>query len=357
MTENEQKKTASKKTTSKKTGGGKSLVSSTAMSGQNQKKILIILSSVTGLLVLAVVYLFFIINSHSAKNIQHQLQASAGLVNLEQQITEIESGLTAVRSGIDSLASTQQGLTDALQALQKERPDSEQDWTLREVEYLVTIAMHRLQLERDTVTAIAALQLADQRVNDLGNPALLSLREQLNSDINALKTLNQPDITAMVAWLTDMQERISSLPLNTLVSEQTLAVTTAEDPADPESTLAGWRQLPAMIWNELKSLVVIKHKSESGSAFILPQEEYYLMQNMKLELANARLAVLRRDTGTLHASLALVEHWLRSYFDPGSTAVINTLESVGKMRTLDLRPPLPDINASLKAVHEFIRSG
>lgn len=348
--------TPRKKTTTKKPMESKSLVKTTLASGWNRKWFFITALIVQVLLVIAVIYIFLAVNKTASTGIQQGLDTTQQLNRLDARVRDLDSNLSKTIAAADQLAQSQQSLNDALHALQKERPDSDQYWTLHEIEYLVLIAMHRLQLEQDTNTAIAALQVADRRLRDMANPVLIPLREQLASDINALKGVNQPDVTGMAAYLTDMVKRVDSLPLNNTLGSRKPAPGSTSDVSKAETDQKSWHKLPAMVWKELKSLVVIKRKDDNGTAFIMPNEEYYLFQNLKLELVNARLALLRRDTETMNASIGLVELWIRSYFDQDSAAVMNILESLEKMQGADLKPSLPDIRRSLEVVREIIQS-
>ena len=48
-----------------------------------------------------------------------------------------------------------------------------------ETEYLLRIAGHRLNLARDTRAALAAMELADQRLRDTLDPGWAGVREQI----------------------------------------------------------------------------------------------------------------------------------------------------------------------------------
>ena len=93
--------------------------------------------------------------------------------------------------------------SEALVSLYQDKRGSNEDWALAEVEYLLIIAMHRLLLEEDVMTALAAMEAADLRLKDLGNPGLLPVRQQLATDINQLRSVNLADIAGMAIYLAD----------------------------------------------------------------------------------------------------------------------------------------------------------
>ncbi len=346
---------SAKKTTAKRSVKNTSLVKTGAATTSVDRKILIVFGVILLLLVLATTWLFYVQQQTGRGSAAQGHALNSRIVDLDGQLQGLQEEISRLQEDSANMLKTQSVLTDALEVLQQQSPDSDQDWTLREVEYLVQIALHRLHLEQDSATASAALRTADSRLSELANPALIPLREQLAADINALSNINLPDITAMSAYLTDRMKRVESLPLKNTIDDVETPGVDAENTAEDNVAAEGWRAIPALIWRELKSLVVIKRKEGAGTAFIMPNEEYFLYQNLKLELANARLAVLRRDTATMQASVGLAVLWLDAYFDQKTAPVRNILESLNNMQEVELRPAMPDISGSLAAVRQFIK--
>ena len=108
-------------------------------------------------------------------------------------------------------------------------------------------------------------------------------------------------------------------------------------------------------WQELKSLVIITRNDKDPGALLLPDEKYFLYQNLRLQLESARIAVLRRDSGSFRASLQNVIAWLEKYFNGADAGVSHIMDSLRDRLDLDLDPDLPDISASLDTIREFIK--
>jgi len=269
-----------------------------------------------------------------------------------EQLQANRSQITQLESEVGELQGRQQNLDDVLSRLMQERPKDNQDWALAEVEYLLIIAMHRLLLEHDVTTALAALEAADRRLRDLHMPGVIPVREQIAADMNKLRAVEAVDISGLAVYMADLIDRAAELPLHNgpVVSEQTGQL--QEETGNGSS---GWRKFLGNVWNELKSLVVIKHEGEMSQALLLPDQEYFLYQNLRLELENARYAILRKDTANFHASIELVSEWLKTYFDTSSTAVMNILDSLRQMSVLELEVELPDISSSLESLRATIR--
>ena len=279
----------------------------------------------------------------------------AEVTNNGQAQTGLMAGNIAVlEDAIKQLELKQIEQSEALASLYKDKPGNNEDWALAEVEYLLIIAMHRLLLEEDVATALAAMEAADLRLRNLGNPGLLPVRQQLASDINQLRSVNLVDITGLAIYLADLVELSDDLLLKSSVLsvETEHALSSEANYADVEDPF--WKKLPRLLWQEIKSLVVIKRSGEVKQALLLPGEEYFLTQNLKLELESARQSVLRLDSENLRASIDFIQFWLRQYFDTSDSSVVNVMETLDKMRSVELKPALPDISSSLESLRAYV---
>lgn len=255
-----------------------------------------------------------------------------------------------IAAELQLLQQTQAATEAALQKLRQREQTDNFDWALAEVEYLLVIAQERLSLVRGHKSAIAALESAAQRLRAIDDPGLIPVREQITADLNALKAVPDVDTAGMALYLSDLILRAETLPL-----QEDAATRMLPDAGEYESRHEGWRDVVGAIWHELKQLVVIQREDSPPPALLAPDERYYLFQNLRIELASARAAVLRHDSRNLHASIELIDDWLQRYFATDAEAVINLRDTLAKMRKVELAPALPDISGSLESVRAFQR--
>ena len=168
--------------------------------------------------------------------------------------------------------------------------------------------------------------------------------------MNRLRAVETVDITGLALYLADLQSRAAELPLKQTVHARDPEPVT---PASPKHA-GNWRELVDIIWKEIKSLVVVRKDAQDDSVFLLPDERYFLYQNLRLELESARLSVLRRDTANLNASITAIREWLVRYFDIKTPAVANVLETLDHMERLNLAPSLPGVSSSLAALRTYV---
>lgn len=277
---------------------------------------------------------------------------------LDRQITDMNRAITALTSSQADLQSQlarleqeQSRQAENLQSLYQLQGQDNTAWALAEIENLLIMALHRLTLERDVTTSLAALEAAHTRLVNLADPALFSVRRQLTSDINALKSINVVDITGLSLYLSDFISRSGGLPL------KPTAPISGDNDNDTTVVTDGsaWQRLVSAVWQEFRSMFVITRTGSNASAIMLPDETWFLYQNLRLQLETARLAIIRRDTETFRTSLELVQSWLAEYFDSSDGTVANLISSTERMLRLDLDPALPDISSSLESLRAYQR--
>jgi uroporphyrin-3 C-methyltransferase len=292
-----------------------------------------------------------------------QFRASAG--GREAELAQLHSQLQGLQRSIASLQGQREALSDSVKKLTDRQETMQQsikklyesqnrhtiDWALDEIEHLMIIAVHSLTLQKDVKTALAALKAADVRIRDLGDPSLLPVRRQVVSDINALRSVNQVDISGLSLFLADAVGRVDDLPL----TKAATATGSEKHVKAVDQNLPAWERVLMGVWQEIKGLVVITRTSQAGAALLLPEEKYFLYQNLRLQLESARAAVFRRDTANFHASIDIALKWLQKYFDTNDAAVSNIMQSLRGMKKLDLEQKLPDISSSLESLHAYMK--
>lgn len=278
---------------------------------------------------------------------------------LEDKLTKFEKNAGALyesqegmRKELEEIREQQRRINVSIAALYKNQSTENLDWALAEIEHLMVIAIHNITLQHNSATALAALHSADARLEKLGDPDLLSVREQLAADMNALQSVKSVDITGLSLYLADLTGRAGSLPLNdqpvSKLPEMQMDNLNSENKS-------GFGKLAHEIWQELKSLVVITHSGTGSRALLLPEEQYFLYQNLRLQLEAARVAVLQRDTASFHACVEIILGWLGDYFNKSDTGINNIIQSLQKMLKLELDPELPDVSSSLETLRVYIK--
>jgi len=222
-----------------------------------------------------------------------------------------------------------------------EQPQNDDDWKIAEIDYLITIAHHRLQLVQDSQGALAALITADQRLQDLNKPELLKVRTELLKEIQRLRELKRPDITRLALRLA--QAQTDKLPL----LQGTRESYTPTNSSDSEESSQEWQQV---LLEEMKRLVVIRYNNEAEKGFFNPKQRSIIAQILQMKLENARFFLLRLDSQNFTTSIQAVREWLKSYYDQNDEKVKTLETDLAKMEKIVLNPPLPELSNLLKSL-------
>ena len=273
-------------------------------------------------------------------------QASTVSDELRQQLEALDASTQAMHAQHESRGREIGDIDQAVKNLYARESQSTLDWQLAEVEYLVFAATQRLVLERDVKTALAAMLAADERVAAAAHPELAELRSQFARDIAALKSVKLADQEGLAIYLAEAVTQVEGLPTKP-VADLDMSFSKMTDETVQRSD---WRGYLQALWIDLKSLVEIKDGKLEDSVLFDPELRYFLLQNLRLELASARLAVLKADSANFRASIRLVGDLIAQYFDENDGRVMALSKDLKRWEGLELAPAIPEISGSLDAV-------
>ncbi|MCW8950633.1 MAG: uroporphyrinogen-III C-methyltransferase [Sedimenticola sp.] len=293
---------------------------------------------------------------------QQQLQSQLATVEkaFERQKDEIatqqsalaaqDQKLTAERDRLSKQASE---MKQSLESVYSKVGRSSNAWMAAEAEYLMRVANHRLRLESDVRTAIAALETADGRLRDTGDPGLIEVREVLAGEIATLKSVGQLDRVGLSARITGLIGQVKGLKM------VGLEYSPSEPEKAKESTSEGERSVQTLLkdgWEGFKSVMVIRHRDKPVSAMLAPEQQFFVYKNLELQLEAARLALLKGDPELFATSLKQATVWVGDFFDADAVATQAVQKEIADLATVNVRPQLPDISKSLTALQARMKA-
>ena len=238
----------------------------------------------------------------------------------------------------------------ALESLYQELSKGRDEWVLAEVEQILAIASQQLQLAGNVQAALVALQTADARLARSDRPQLVSVRKALARDIDRLKSAPNVDRVGLALRIDQVISAVDGLPLAT---DERAPVPRESEPRDE----GFWARLGTGIWDELRQLVRVRNIEQPEAPLLSPTQSYFLRQNLRLRLLNARLALLDRNESVLRADLEASGAWLARYFDVRSKPVITADAALKQVSASATSIELPTIAESLAAVRSFKTAG
>lgn len=248
----------------------------------------------------------------------------------------------------DSLPPRVGNLENAVAGIQGIEAGARDTLLLAEAEYYLQTANTLATLAGNVELAKVALDMADDRLVSIGNPALNNVRQAISDEVTALEGLPALDVESNAILLASLAQLADSLPLKPV--ESTAAVA-ADAEVDEEPGTAG------RAWNAIREamgdIVKVTPPGDDTAPLLIPGTEPLLRSNLALQLQAARLALLTREQMIFEQSLDDADAWLEQYFDASSMQVQNARETIAEIRVVELRSDVPDISESLRLLRQY----
>lgn len=345
MTDAEKKSTPAKSTT--KETKRKSTKHSSSNTGMFVLILILFITSAAGL--------YWLWENQNKNLIQQQTKTQ----NINEKISQLNQQQQDVSTQninqIKNLQTFQETLRTNLTKIVQNNQYFRNDWLLSEAEYLIQLANYRLLLEKDVTTAIVALKAADTRLAELSEPGLLKIREMLKNDIQALNNVQLVDLAGLSITITALSNNIENLPLLT-PDPKTHKITQTET-ATNSSEVKNIQQLPAAIWEDIKSLIIVRNHQKPVKPLLAPEQHFFLAQNLALLFEQTRLALLNRNNSIYQERLKATTTWIKQYFDLEHNITRNMLASIDSLQKFNINPSLPDISATFSSVKKYRTQG
>ena len=111
-----------------------------------------------------------------------------------------------------------------------------------------------------------------------------------------------------------------------------------------------WGSLAGYLWGEVKGLVRVTRIDQPEAMLVAPEQAFFLRENLKLRLLNARLALLSRQFDTAQSDLRDAQSALDRYFDRNGRRVASATELVRQVASQARLVTVPRPDATLAAI-------
>ena len=243
-------------------------------------------------------------------------------------------------------------LEELMQSLSRSRDEN----LVVDIESAIRLAQQQAQLTGSAEPLLSALKTADQRITRAAQPRLAPLQRAIIRDMDRIKTAAITDTPALLARLDDLVRLVDDLPTIYAVgpsyNKRSTAAPASSTPADaaPSWWMDGLQRAWEVVRDEARNLVRVSRIDQPEAALLTPEQSFFLRENLKLKLLNARLGVLARQTDSARADLVAATVALNKYFDPASRKTQNAATLMQQV-TQQLRSvEIPRIDDTLAAL-------
>lgn len=220
-------------------------------------------------------------------------------------------------------------------------------WLVNEADHYIRLAQQHLLLTRDLAGARTLLDVADKLLASHGDSQLLPLREALARDRLALSAALGVDTAGVYLRLAALGERVGALKLGIAASDRPLRLDSeVPAPAVPENA-----SLLDTGWARLRQLVTVRRHDQPVQAVLGEAGQALVREALRLDLAQAQLALLRAEPAVYVASLRAAQARLTRHFQLLPRAELDSLgQELDGLMAVDIRPALPDLATSIGAL-------
>lgn len=259
---------------------------------------------------------------------------------------------TAIQAELDRLNNGQKSNSDQILQTQKayqELLKGRVNWLVDEAESMLNTASQQLMLSGNLQGAVSVLEHIDSRLSRFDQPELIPVKQAISNDLAALKNRPYVDISATALRIDRLETAISGLPL---VLDGVLKPGAA--PVEAANSGTWWENTWEKSINALKGLVEVRHLDSNDAMLISPEQTYFIRENLRLRLLDARIALLQHNGEVYQSDLNNVEATVKQYFDSKSPATQSWLKELAELKALDVRMISDDsLKASLSAVRAY----
>jgi uroporphyrin-III C-methyltransferase len=311
------------------------------------------------------------------KEVAQRLQTN-DLSNTETKsiAKSVQDGMKDLQGKLNVLETRQieaQSQQVALEQLYQELYKNRDDWTLSEIEQVLSTASQQLQLAGNVQGALIALQNADNRLARLDKPQFIFIRRAIAKDMERLKSLPGVDLAGTALRIDSIIGQIDKMPL--LADEKTSLPATqpknarsvgASEASSVTSAgatgdwIAGfgenWRSWTNEIWLEIRQLIRIRDVENPDALLLSPTQAFYVKENLKLRLLNARLALLTRNETAFRSDLIAAQDIIAKYFDTRAKQTQATQTLLKQVQASNLAIDLPTLSESLDTVRNYYKA-
>jgi uroporphyrin-3 C-methyltransferase len=268
-------------------------------------------------------------------------------------------------------------LEDLIQSLSRSRDEN----AVADIDAAIRVAVQQSSITGSAEPLVAALRSADERLGRINHPRLQGVRRALARDIDRVRAVSAPELGSLLIKFDEAVRLLDELPL--LNNAQAVARAAAQARAASASGSAGtgqaapggtaasasgavasavaevsvWQRWLSQVsvplghvWQTVSELVRVRYIDQPEAMLLAPDQAYFLRENAKLRLLNARLALLSRQSDAAYNDLAAVHSALQTYFDSSARRTQVAVELLLQIKAQTRQASLPRPDETLAAI-------
>ena len=296
----------------------------------------------------------------------------------EEATRELAARLALQDTRLSEVSLQRTQLEELMQSLSRSRDEN----LVVDVESALRLAQQQAQLTGSAEPLLAALRSAEQRLQRAAQPRLNPLQRAIAKDTDRIKAVALTDVPVLLLKLDELARLTDELPVaNAMQAGPALetptpavrpaaatAVSSASVPsprvtgsviAEPTPIEKLLEAVTPSVWlngllekfrDEARKLLRVSRIDQPDAALLAPEQSFFLRENLKLRLLNARLSLLSRQTDTARSDLMAANAWMVKYFDPASRKTQSAVQLLQQVQSQLKASELPRLDDTMTAL-------
>ena len=287
----------------------------------------------------------------SADTGAHATEARTIARQAEELARETAARLTVAETRVNEVALQRSQLEELIQSLSRSRDEN----LVVDIESGLRLAQQQTQLTGSLEPLVAALKSASQRIERAAQPRLGPVQRAIERDLDRIARASVTDTAGLLGRMDDLVRQVDDLPtLNAVAQSSAMRRAAGAPAAAPAPALPWWQAQLHKGWelvrDEARGLVRVSRIDQPEAVLLAPDQEFFLRENLKLKLLNARLGVLARQFDSARTDVAAATAALNKYFDPASRRTQNAATMLQQMQTHLKAAELPRLDETFAAL-------
>ena len=238
-------------------------------------------------------------------------------------------------------------LEELMQSLSRSRDEN----LVVDIESALRLALQQAQLTGSVQPLVGALKSAQQRLSRVAQPRLSPVLRALTRDLERIQSISVTDTPALLVKFDELVRMVDELPLANAVG-----VTKAAPAPAPASTWARaisaswWESWLREVGTQVADLVRISRIDQPEATLLSPDQGFFVRENLKLRLLNARLGLLARQFEASRNDVLAVRRDVQRYFEASGRKSQAALALLQEVETQLKQVELPRLDDSLTAL-------
>lgn len=252
----------------------------------------------------------------SADALAQAMEARTLARQAQEVVRDTAARLALAETRVGEVALQRSQLEELMQSLSRSRDEN----LVIDIEAAVRLALQQAQVTGNVQPLLAALKAGDLRIARAAQPRLAPLQRAMQHDADRLRSSASADNTDALQKLDELMRMVDDMPVLNAVAVRGGALDTRQ--AEPlPADAPWWQRFLLMVHTEARSLLRVGRIERPEAVLLTPDQTFFLRENLKLKLLNARLALLSRQIDTARGEMATVSASINRYFDPASRRV------------------------------------